>query len=436
MNSSLARNIVRTFSTQIGCQLVAILSGIVIARVIGPSGKGFVSYAATAVSLVSVFFYGFSDAVLLQFGKQKHPASVVNAVAVKILVGVLAIIIPVFVAIAILVPSQRPLLAAAAALPFAMYTQVMTSFLMVRGKLLRLNVISLGQSFGTAICTIPLLLWAHLGLIAVLGVWVFFYAVAAIQAAWSMGPILEAEPEDTASPKEIMREQLRFGLRAAGGSTAGFLNMRIDIFVVSIMFAPAALGWYTLAIGTGELLWQVSRAFAWSALGRIGSDSFSDAAALVARVTRNTLAIVGTLGIMAFVAGPWLIVHIYGESFAPAGVALRWALPGLVAYAAEVALTKFVVLQLTRPLLTIWVQTGAAVICAASTFALAGRFGIVAAAASTSFTYLVVTAVLVTVFLRGTGIKPQCLLFVQRDDLRHYIEMVQAALRTLRLRSA
>ena len=57
MNSSLARNIVRTFSTQIGCQLIAVLSGIVIARMIGPSGKGFFSYAATAVSFVSVFFY-------------------------------------------------------------------------------------------------------------------------------------------------------------------------------------------------------------------------------------------------------------------------------------------------------------------------------------------------------------------------------------------
>jgi O-antigen/teichoic acid export membrane protein len=212
--------------------------------------------------------------------------------------------------------------------------------------------------------------------------------------------------------------------------------MRINFFIVSIVFAPAALGWYTLAIGTGELLWQVSRAFAWSAVGRIGSDSFAGAAALVARVTRNTLAIVGTLGIVAFVAGPWLIVHIYGESFAPAGIALRWALPGLVAYAAEVALTKFVVLQLTRPVLTMWVQTGAALACAASTLAFASRFGIVAAAASTSFTYLVVTVVLVTVFVRGTGIAPQRLLVVQREDIRHYVELLDAALRTLRLRSA
>jgi O-antigen/teichoic acid export membrane protein len=307
---------------------------------------------------------------------------------------------------------------------------------MVRQKISLLNLQALGQSVGYALCTIPLLLLAHLGLSAVLAVWIFFYAVSALISARGMRPILERETPGAEKPKEVLREQLRFGMRAAGGSTAGFINMRISIFIVSIMFAPAALGWYTLAIGTGELLWQVSRAFVWSALGRIGSDPFDDSAALVARLTRNTLAIVGSLGIFVFIAGPWLIVHVYGQAFAPAGIALRWALPGLVAYAAEVALTKFVILQLGRPLLTICVQTGAAIVCAASTIALAGRFGIVGAAASTSFTYLIVTAVLLTVFVRGTRISLRRLLIVQPEDIRHYVEMAQAAMRTLRLRSA
>jgi O-antigen/teichoic acid export membrane protein len=436
--NALARNILRTFSTQVGCQLIAILSGVVIARMIGPAGKGFFSYAATCVSFISVFFYGFSDAVLVQFGKQRHPARAVNAVTVRILGLVLAVIIPIFVAVSLVVPSQRPLAAAAAALPFAMYMQVMTPFLMVRDKVSLLNVRSLVQSLGTALCTIPLLLFTHLGLSAVIGVWIFFYFVTALQYAWSVRQIVESAPpaDDVPAPKTLMREQLRFGLRAAGGSTAGFLNMRVDIFVVSIMFAPAALGWYTLAIGTGELLWQVSRAFVWSALGRIGSDSLPESAALVARVTRNTLAIVGSLGAILFIAGPWLIVHVYGEGFAPAGLALRWALPGLVAYAAEVALTKFIVLQLGRPMTTIWVQLGAAVMCALITFGTAGHFGIAAAAAATSLTYLVVTVVLTSIFIRATGISWARLLLVQREDLRHYTSVLEATLRTLRLRSA
>jgi O-antigen/teichoic acid export membrane protein len=436
LNNILTRNIVRTFSTQVGCQVLSILSGIVIARVIGPVGKGFLSYAVTAVSLVSVFFNGFGDAVLYQFGRQKRAAHAVHDSAIRIFLVVLAIVVPFFVAIAVAVPSQRPLAAAAAVLPFAIYVQVMTPFLMVRDNILLVNMRTIVQSLGTAVLTIPLLVIAHLGLSAAVSVWVFFYVVAAIHTALGVWPILRFAPPADEMQGDTMGGQIRFGLRAAGASVAGLLNLRIDIFVVSIMFAPALLGCYTLAIASGELLWQVSRAFVWSALGRIGSDPFAESAALVARVTRNTLAIVASLAVIAFLAGPWLIEHIYGQRFAPAGSALRWALPGLVAYAAEAALNEFIILQLGRPVMMMWIQCASTIVCAGSTFAAAGHFGIVAAAASTSLTYLLVTAIVTTMFVRATGISIPRLLLVQRDDLEDYLRLLEGMLRSLKLRSA
>jgi O-antigen/teichoic acid export membrane protein len=271
---------------------------------------------------------------------------------------------------------------------------------------------------------------------AVVGVWIFSYFVTAVMSARQIRPIL-AEPADEEAPAStIMREQLHFGMRAAGGSTAGFLNMRISIFIVSIVLSQSQLGLYTLAIGTGEMLWQVSRAFAWSALGRIGSDTLEDAADLVARITRNTLAIVGSLGIVAYAIGPIAIVLVYGHKFEAAGVALRWALPGLVAYAAEVALTKFIILQLRRPITIIGVQLGAAALCATITIVGAPQYGILAAAAATSITYLVVTAVLLTIFLRGTSVSARQLLLLQPADVQKYVRTFEGMMRSLRLRSA
>ncbi len=360
----LAANIIRTFSTQVGCQVITILSGIVIARAIGPDGKGFSGYAATAVNFVAVFFYGFADAVFFQFGKQKHSARAVHRVALRIMIGALCIVIPAFCIIAAVAPSQRPLAAAAIALPFALYMQILTPFLLVREKILLTNIRALTQSLGTALVTLPLLIFTHLGLSAVLGVWVLFYAVSALQSAWGVRTMLREPATSQDDAKVLLEGQLGFGLRAAGGSAAGFLNLRIAVIVVSVMFSATALGWYMLAIASGEMLWQVSRAFVWPALGRIGADSLHDSAALVARLTRNILAIVAVLGLVAFIVGPWLIVHVYGEAFAPAGNALRWALPGLVAYSAEIALTQFVMLQLVRPVAVIWIQSSAAALCA------------------------------------------------------------------------
>jgi O-antigen/teichoic acid export membrane protein len=435
MKNSLARRVIHTFSTQVGSQVVPVLAGVLIARTIGPSAKAFFSYAGTTVKLVAVFFLGFGDAVMFQFGKQKLPARAVHAAVMRVVICVLAVVIPLFLIIAYVVPSQRPLAAAAAMLPFAIYTQLTTPLLLVREKIAFLNIRTIAQSLGTARVTVALLLFTNTGITAVLGAWLLFGAVAALQSAWGVAPILASSEAGTRA-SEIVGEQVRFGSRAAGASVAGFLNTRIDIFVVSIMFAPATLGWYTLAIASGELMWQVSRAFVWPALGRIGSDSFDDSTALVARLTRNTLTIVGCLGIVAFITGPWLIVHVCGAAFTPSGSALRWALPGLVAYAAEVALTNFINLRLQRPLAIVWVQSVSAALCAGLTFATAARFGIVGAAAATSLTYLMATVVLIVLFVRRTGIAPQRLLLVQREDFRHYADLLKGMLPTLRLRSA
>jgi O-antigen/teichoic acid export membrane protein len=436
MPSLLVKRIIRTFSTQVGCQIIGIVTGVVVARLIGPAGKGFASYAITAVNLVSVFFFGFSDSVFYQFGKQQHPARAVHAAMLRVIFVALSILIPVFVVTAVVVPSQRPLAAAAAVLPFALYVQLSTPFLLVRDQILLTNIRALTQSFGTALLTIPLLLLAHQGLGAVIGVWIFFYVVMAVQSAWGVRPILASSPPADEAPRELAAEQVRFGLRAAGASVAGYCNVRVNVVIISIMLSTSALGWYTLAIASGEMLWQVSRALLWPALSRIGSDPQPQSAQLVARLTRNTLTIVGGLGVIAFAIGPWLIVHVYGEAFAPAGDALRWALPGLVTYAAEAALTQFIMLQLVRPFTLIWIQGASTVLCASITIATIHQFGIVAAAASTSFTYLLVTFALTAVFMRSTGIPFTRIVFIQRDDLCHYVAALKGMLHTLRLRSA
>jgi len=435
MQHTLIQKIVRTFSTQIGCQIIAILAGVVVARTIGPSGKGFASYASTAVNLVAVFFFGFADSIFFQFGKQKHPARNVHAATIKILSIALLVLVPIFIVIAVLVPSQRPLAAAAVVLPFALYAQMATPFLLVRDNILLTNIRAFTQSLGTAVFTIPLLLFAHLGLAAVVGIWILFYIVSAIQSAIGVRTILANSPPPDKTTKSLVPEQLHFGMRAAGASVAGYCNVRVNIVIVSVMLSTTALGWYTLAIACGEMLWQVSRALLWPALGRIGGDPFQESARLVARLTRNTLLIVGGLSVIAFVAGPWLIEHVYGKAFAPAGDALRWILPGLAAYAIEAALTQFIMLQLIRPVTLIWIQSVATILCAGLTIISIHTFGIIAAAASTSITYLLVTLALAAVFIKTTKIPFHQVFVIQREDLTHYVSAANGFLRAIRFRS-
>ena len=133
---------------------------------------------------------------------------------------------------------------------------------------------------------------------------------------------------------------------------------------------------------------------------------------------RSVVALQVVLGIVLFVAGPWLIVHVYGAAFAGAGTVLRILLPGLVVYAVETFLGYFILVQVRRPLLLFAVQGTSAVLCAVLTLLLLPRFGMNGAAAATTVTYVGVVAFKSLYFRRKTGIGLREQWLVTADDVR------------------
>jgi O-antigen/teichoic acid export membrane protein len=202
----------------------------------------------------------------------------------------------------------------------------------------------------------------------------------------------------------LLREQIDFGARTSAATIAGYVNMRIDVFLISALLGARALGIYTLAIATGEMLWSVSLPIVYAALERIAGDAFADAARLTARLMRTVVAFQFVLAAVMFAVGPWLIVHVYGAAFAGAGTVLRILLPGLVVYAVETFLGYFILVQIQRPLLIFAVQGTAAAACALLTLATLGRFGMNGAAMATTLTYVGVVAFKSLYFRRKTGI--------------------------------
>jgi O-antigen/teichoic acid export membrane protein len=225
---------------------------------------------------------------------------------------------------------------------------------------------------------------------------------------------------DTATPTlgALVREQFHFGMRTSAATLAGYVNLRIDVFLISALLGPRLLGIYTLALSVGELLWSVSLPVVYAALERIAGDPFDDAAALAARLMRNVIALQVVFGVLVFIAGPRLVVLIYGPAFSEAGTVLRILLPGLVVYALEAFLGYFILVQLRRPMLLFAIQATSAVLCAVITLATLSRFGIVGAAAATSLTYLGVVAFKSVYFKRKTGIGIRAQWLLSESDVR------------------
>jgi O-antigen/teichoic acid export membrane protein len=421
--SAIARKSLETFVVR-GLSLAsALVLGIVIARLLGPYGKGLYAYVIVVLTLMTTLAAGQSSAIAWQLVKGRQPPHEVYSALLRT-VAVFAIpTATVLIAIGVALPSQRVLLPVAAALPFALYGALVNGFFLSASDVRSGNIQALVLAL-VSLLSVPVL-FLHGGLDGVLMVWVASYAAAAVSSMIRMRPYLaQAAPEKTEYP---FKQQLLFGIKTALNALVEELNIRIDIFLVLLILGAGALGVYSLGIGIASLLWQLSRPIATAAFGRIGSSSEADAAQLTARCMRHSLAFVAAAAAVAFVVAPMLIVPIYGAPFAAAGNVLRMLLPGIVAYCLMPLLATFFTQQLGRPSIPLALSSISTVICAAATAALLPRYGIIAGAAATSASYVTAVAIGVVLFVRRTGISPAALFILNGDDVRRYAQLFTAA---------
>ncbi len=413
-------------------QSIAILVGIVQARTLGPGGKSVLAYAAVGLSLVLTATDGLTSAILAQSARDKRSAALVHAALLRT-VGVLALPATVLiVAAGILFPSQRPLIGAALVVPFAVYVQGTHGLLLAAGAA---RSIIVQDSFNTVVFGIilaPLLIFAHLTPYAALALWIVGWIASAVYGFYACRRLDEGTAVAPAPAiRPAVLEQIRWALKNGAVSLAGFINLRIDVFLVSAVMGARELGIYTLSVATGELLWSASQPICWSNLDRVAGAPFAEASALVVRLTRNMFAIQVGLAVIVALVAPWLLTVVYGARFAQSGLVLMCLLPGMALYAARMLMGYFVLVRLDRPLLLTLTQGASALACAVISLLLFPSYGIVGAAVATSVTYSVVVVFIAFVFCRATGTPPLALIVPTREDFAWYERRAAQALQTL-----
>jgi O-antigen/teichoic acid export membrane protein len=213
-----------------------------------------------------------------------------------------------------------------------------------------------------------------------------------------------------------------FAVKAGSAQVAGYVNMRINVVIVSALLGARSLGLYTLAISTAELLWLLSQPMCWAAFGRIAAEPLHQAAAFTAKLTRHIVAQTVPLAVVGAIAAPAVIGAVYGQAFEPAGRTIQLLLPGIAIYAIEAPLGYFLMVKLGRPGLIVAIQLCSIALCATATVLLAPTLGIDGAAIATTVTYLGVVVVKLTIFARATGIGPTELLLVRPSEIASLAE--------------
>jgi len=209
-----------------------------------------------------------------------------------------------------------------------------------------------------------------------------------------------------------------FAVPCYAANLAQFLNYKLDVFVVGFFAGAASVGRYTLAVSLGQLLWLMSNSVASVLLPKIAA-STDDGGSIrhTARVTRLSLWATAFCGLALAVLATQAIPLLYGEAFRPSIMALLWLLPGIVLFSVANVLAAYIA-GIGKPRLNLIVSGISLIVTISLDFALIPNLNIVGAAIASTVSYSLSALLLIIFFIRETGASAREVLLPTTEDLR------------------
>jgi O-antigen/teichoic acid export membrane protein len=311
---------------------------VIIARGLGPAGRGTIAFiAVTAILAARVTRLGVSDAAIV-FAAQRpqvRPSLLTNLVLSVVVAAVVAA--GVVSAVLLAAPTWRPsgigdaelaILAVgivASALVDAGYSFVLGCS---RFGLHAMVTIAAAWLYALAVA----LVWAtsDLTVARVALLWVGVQGVKALVLLWASVRANGIGRPDLG----LLRESIGFGIRAWVGSLSDALNDRVDQILIAFIATEATLGIYAVAVNAWEILLYLPGAAATAVLPSVARADRTLRVEQVLKAFRSVALITVSGLVVAVAVGPPLLVLVFGEPFEASIAPFLWLLPGTLGYVA------------------------------------------------------------------------------------------------------
>ncbi len=387
--------------------VITTVTGLVVARVLGSSGRGtFAAITSYSLAAAAICECGLTTSVCYHVAHRRDIAAHVlrTGVSALLLCGVLTGLAGFFLTPLILHNHPEGVTAlrvAFAAEPIVFLAGAWLSTLQAV-NIRSWNVVRLSQS----VCYMGLVLVVSAyGRLDVLGITLVFIGSSALQCllAWSRRRRQIARGGEFRW--DLLRPMLRYGLANATSRTPYLLNTRLDQLVMAVALTPGELGNYAVAVTLSLVATPVTTAFGSVALPRIAANHKQGKVIGQGVLTR---AVLGSLaiGLLASVAVcavapavvPWLLGPSYGEV-----VTLLWVLaPGAVLYGTNKVMGD-VLCGFDRSTTVAWAEGVALAATVGLLFPLLPVIGTLGAAVASTAAYALAFVFLLRALLRHTG---------------------------------
>lgn len=420
---NLTLNILTTLSARIVTLGLSLASSIILARWLGPEGRGVFALVLLLPGLaMSLGLLGFeqANAVFSGLVPERRRELFWQSVAIAVGVGcVITLGCIWFVTLGgfggMIRGSVVLYVLALSSVPARMASDYWSAILRGMNRIVLLNVLEVGMKVVSLSLLALFVLWLGLGVTG--AVWADF-ALAVSTAIVLV--VLLARLGVGGRPsidRALWKRTWAFAFPTYCAGVMTFLNYRVDQFIIAALLPAEDLGFYVIAVDLAERLWILTGAVATALLPHLTNSRQRDPA-LVAVVSRHVMLWTGGACLLLFLLVDHIVSILYSPAFVPAAAALRWLLPGiLVLTAGKVVVAEMAAREKIR--FTVWLSAVSIVVNIVANFVLIPYMGISGAALASSISYSLVSVVVLWYYLHETRL-PWSVLVPRRSDLSVY----------------
>lgn len=423
------RDTIFTFSVNVLNLFIGIGVSIILARVLGPEGNGIYTLAVLLPSLIITFGnlgIGAATVYYVARGEFRRQEILGNNVllsigisALGVLVGLVVVLFfrkAVFTGIA-----YGYLLLALVLIPVEVFFANVRYVLLGAQRIKEFNYTQVVQStllLGfTAIALLGLKAGVTGAILAGLLSWLAVNALVLWLANTVAGGI-----DFTPSPLYIKRAAA-YGIQAHLANILGFLNYRVDMFMVNGFLGAAAVGLYAVGVGLVERLWMISQAASTILFPRVAAETEEERRKeFTPLVARTVLWITAISAFVLALLSRWIVLLLYSEAFLPAVNALQALLVGIIALSAGRVLANDIA---GRGFPRLNIYTG--LIAVATNIALnllwIPHYGIAGAGWASTVSYTISFLGIVFFYCRLSGNRWTVIILPQRGDWGIYLRL-------------
>jgi O-antigen/teichoic acid export membrane protein len=426
--SRLIHDALQVFGGQIAMQVIGIGTSVITTRALSPTDRGlFQLLVLLPITLSNFVKLGIPQASVYYIRRRRVPASDVasnSALVAFVMGGAMALFCwwqkDWLMARIVKGAPAEAVLPSLALIPFALLQFYFLGIAQAQQRFREYNIQQVVPNVLSLIGMAVTLLWLHMGL---LGAVLTQAAILVFMTLWLVMRVHRHAPLHFRFDPKLARGMLSFGGKSYVQTLAATLHLRLDQYLIAYLLDPQQVAFYAIAVNIATLLLKVPDATGTALFPRLAGSTEDVAHRATAKVTRYTV-LFTTVGALGFaIAGPIGIRILYGARYDNSMLPMIVLLPGIMMMALYGILTRNFTSRGKQQINIIAAGTALA-LNAGLNWVVIPRYGIIGAAACNGVSYSVASLILLTAFVRESGISWSDTLIVKKDEL---VELFQRA---------